>query len=88
MKIWLDAQLSPAIAIWLEARFAVTATELRELGLRDSTDRDVFLAARREGATIMTKDEDFVYLPRRWDPLHRSSGSRAATPPMPSSNAY
>jgi predicted nuclease of predicted toxin-antitoxin system len=62
MNIWLDAQLSPAIARWISERFDVNAAALRELGLRDSTDRDVFLAARDRGAIVMTKDEDFVRL--------------------------
>ena len=62
MNIWLDAHLSPALAAWMNARFEVTVTMLRDLGLRDSSDRDVFLAARKAGAVVMTKDEDFVYL--------------------------
>ena len=62
MILWIDAQLSPAIASWLTQTFAVTAVPLRELGLRDATDRDIFLAARREGATVVTKDRDFIRL--------------------------
>ena len=62
MNIWLDAHLAPALASWMNARFEVTATALRDSGLRDSSDREVFLAARKAGAVVMTKDEDFVYL--------------------------
>lgn len=62
MKIWLDAHLSPALASWMNARLEVIATALRDLGLRDSSDREVFLSARKAGAVVMTKDEDFVYL--------------------------
>jgi len=62
MNIWLDAHLSPALASWISSKFEVTATPLRSLGLRDSSDRKVFLAARDAGAIVMTKDEDFVYL--------------------------
>lgn len=62
MILWIDAQLSPAIANWLTQTFAVTAVPLRDLGLRDATDRAIFLAARREGAFVMTKDSDFVRL--------------------------
>jgi predicted nuclease of predicted toxin-antitoxin system len=62
MTIWLDAHLSPAIALWLSARFEVKATALRDLGLRDFRDRQVFLAAREAGAVVMTKDVDFVIL--------------------------
>jgi len=46
MTIWLDAQLSPAIAPWISAQFSMTALAVRELGLRDSKDREIFLAAK------------------------------------------
>ncbi|NJN37935.1 MAG: DUF5615 family PIN-like protein [Acaryochloridaceae cyanobacterium CSU_3_4] len=62
MKIWIDAQLPPTLANWLSATFAVEATALRELGLRDAQDIDIFAAARAENAVIMTKDTDFVDL--------------------------
>ncbi len=62
MNVWLDAHLSPAMATWINTRFEVTATAVRDLGLRNSADREVFLAARRAGAVVMTKDEDFVRL--------------------------
>jgi predicted nuclease of predicted toxin-antitoxin system len=42
--------------------FDVSALALRDIGLRDATDREIFLAARRQGATVMTKDGDFVRL--------------------------
>jgi predicted nuclease of predicted toxin-antitoxin system len=41
--IWIDAQLSPAIASWINANFKVEAVALRDLGLRDSEDEDIFL---------------------------------------------
>jgi len=62
MIIWLDAQLSPVLAPWIQETFKVEAHALREPGLRDATDRAVFEAARQAGATIMTKDSDFVKL--------------------------
>ncbi|HVQ39711.1 MAG TPA: DUF5615 family PIN-like protein [Pyrinomonadaceae bacterium] len=62
MTIWVDAQLSPAIASWLGETFKMRALALRDLGLRDATDREIFLAARRAGATVVTKDGDFVRL--------------------------
>ena len=62
MTIWIDAQLSPAIATWVNKKFAVRALALRELGLRDATDRDIFLAARRESVIVMTKEGDFIRL--------------------------
>lgn len=62
MIIWLDAQLSPALAPWIQATFKVETHALRELGLREATDRAIFEAARQAGATVMTKDSDFVKL--------------------------
>jgi predicted nuclease of predicted toxin-antitoxin system len=62
MKIWIDAQLPPTSANWLSSTFAVEATALRELGLGDAQDIDIFTAARLENAVIMTKDTDFVDL--------------------------
>jgi predicted nuclease of predicted toxin-antitoxin system len=62
MIVWLDAQLPPALAVWMRGEFGVDAVALRELGLRDATDRDIFTAARRAGAVLMSKDSDFVDL--------------------------
>ena len=62
MKIWIDAQMSPAIAAWINSNYAVTAVAIRDLGLRDAEDEAIFEAARQEKAVVMTKDSDFVLL--------------------------
>jgi len=64
MNFWIDAQISPAFAPWLSARFSVPAYPLRDLGLRDATDRKIFDAARSTGAVVVlvTKDYDFSEL--------------------------
>ena len=62
MIIWIDAQLSPYLARWLSSKFDVEAKPVRELGLRDAKDREIFLAAREAGAVVLTKDSDFVLL--------------------------
>lgn len=62
MTIWLDAQLSPAIATWISSQYGVSAVALRDLGLRDATDQEIFFAARVADAIVMTKDGDFVML--------------------------
>lgn len=62
MTIWIDAQMSPAIAAWISSNFAVNAVAIRDLGLRDAEDKEIFEAARRENAIVMTKDSDFVLL--------------------------
>jgi predicted nuclease of predicted toxin-antitoxin system len=60
--IWVDAQLSPAIATWLSGTFGVQSIAVRDLGLRGAADRAIFLAARSASAFVMTKDIDFVRL--------------------------
>lgn len=67
MIIWIDAQLSPYLARWLTSEFGVEAKPVRELGLRDAGDRDIFLAARDANAVVMTKDRDFVLLLEQLD---------------------
>ena len=46
MILWIDAQLSPALARWLSDTFGVTAHAMRDLGLRDAKDLPIFHAAR------------------------------------------
>jgi predicted nuclease of predicted toxin-antitoxin system len=62
MIIWIDAQLSPALAAWITATVGVPAVALRDLGLRDATDREIFMAARLAQAVVLTKDSDFTQL--------------------------
>ena len=62
MILWLDAQLSPAMASWISREFSVSAIAARDLGLRDAKDQEIFSAARQANAVVMTKDADFVRL--------------------------
>lgn len=68
MKLWLDAHLPPALAPWIQEFLGVEAAALRDLGLRDSRDSQIFEAAREEGAVVVTKDQDFVTLLERRGP--------------------
>ncbi len=63
--IWIDAHLSPEIATWITSTFEVTAVALRDLGLRDAEDAEIFEAAKAQGVIFMTKDSDFVDLVER-----------------------
>ncbi len=68
MTIWVDAQLPPAIASWIAETYGVAALAVlavRDLGLRDAEDRDIFTAAKAADAIVMTKDRDFVELADR-----------------------
>ena len=62
MTIWIDAQLSPAIAVWIENNFDIKAFALRDLNLRNAEDDEIYLEARKAEAIVMTKDSDFVSL--------------------------
>ncbi|MGZ8243050.1 DUF5615 family PIN-like protein [Methylomagnum sp.] len=65
MIIWIDAQVSPIIAPWLSENFDIEAKAVRELGLRDASDMQIFEAAKRAGAAVFTKDSDFLEIQDR-----------------------
>lgn len=62
MTIWVDAQISPKIAEWIEQNFSIQAIHVRDLGLREAEDPEIFFAARGNSAVVMTKDSDFLTL--------------------------
>ena len=66
MTIWVDAHLSPAIAAWITTNFGITAFALRDIGLRDAEDPDIFEAAKTQEVIVLTKDSDFVDLANRF----------------------
>lgn len=66
MIFWIGAQLSPALAPWITETFRVQTFALRDIGMRDATDHEIFLAARREAVVVMTKDSDFPKLQDRF----------------------
>lgn len=45
MTIWLDAQLPPQLADWIKLELAVDAVAIRDLGLRDASDKVIFTVA-------------------------------------------
>ena len=66
MTIWVDAQLSPRTARWISEQFSLESQALRDLGLRDAEDYEIFQAARKSDAVILTKDADFLHLLERY----------------------
>lgn len=68
MIIWIDAQLSPALAPWITATFGIESRPVRELGLHRAKDPPIFQAARDAEAVVMTKDSDFLVLLDRFGP--------------------
>lgn len=65
MTLWLDAQLPPQLASWIQVTFEIKAVALRDLGLRDATDGAIYDAAKKANAVLISKDSDFVELVMR-----------------------
>ena len=65
LLIWVDAQLPPVLARWIEDPEHVQAVHVSEIGLLSAEDPEIFERARSAGAIVMTKDEDFVQLQER-----------------------
>uniref|UniRef100_B3EJX6 DUF5615 domain-containing protein n=1 Tax=Chlorobium phaeobacteroides (strain BS1) TaxID=331678 RepID=B3EJX6_CHLPB len=63
MTLWIDAHISPSIAAWINHNFAnIDAKSVSALNLQYSTDKEIFAAARKANAIIMSKDSDFLKL--------------------------
>jgi predicted nuclease of predicted toxin-antitoxin system len=61
--IWIDAQLSPSIAAWINRSFQnIQAQSVRSLDLQRADDNAIFDAAKKAAAVIMSKDSDFLKL--------------------------
>ena len=65
MKLWLDAQLSPEMASWIAKEFAIETVPVRDVGLRDASDIQIFEAAKQADVVLVTKDSDFSHLIER-----------------------
>lgn len=69
MKIWIDAQLSPALAAWINRTFEdIEAASVRSVDLRDALDSEIFQQARQHEVVVMTKDSDFIKLIEKHGP--------------------
>jgi predicted nuclease of predicted toxin-antitoxin system len=62
MKLWLDAQLSPEMAVWITEHFGYDAVAVRNVGLRNASDIEIFKAAKQADVVLITKDSDFSHL--------------------------
>ena len=64
--IWLDAHLSPRVAHWIREVLGHDAEALRDVGLRDAEDKEIFDRGTQDDVIILTKDKDFVDLVSRF----------------------
>lgn len=63
MIIWIDAQLSPSIAAWINRSYPnIQAKSVRSLDLQRADDLAIFDAAKHAEAVIKSKDSDFLKL--------------------------
>jgi len=60
--LWVDAHISPKLCPWIRRQFAVDAVPVRDLGLREAEDPEIFDKACSAEVVVFTKDEDFVDL--------------------------
>jgi len=71
-EIWIDAQLSPALAAWINRNYEdIEAKSVRAVGLRDAEDQETYQAAREAEVVMMSKDSDFLSLLDRHGPPPR-----------------
>ena len=61
MNFLVDAQLPPALSVWLESR-GHKSEHVSGIGLGVASDREIAEYAERTGLILVSKDEDFVTL--------------------------
>ena len=72
MIIWIDAQLSPSIAAWINRSYPnIQAKSVRSLDLQRADDHAIFDAAKHAEAVIMSKDSDFLKLVDQFGTPHQ-----------------
>ena len=59
MRFLIDAQLPPALALWLAAN-GHEATHVGDLGMQAASDAKIWQYALVSSSVIITKDEDFA----------------------------
>jgi len=59
VKFLIDAQLPPALAHW-SREAGYDAQAVRDVGLREAGDGEIWRYAQAQGCMIVTKDEDFA----------------------------
>jgi len=72
MKFLVDAQISPAIAAWINRTFEdIEAVSARSVELQFANDAEIYTYARENGYNVMSKDGDFLNFVRKFGhPLH------------------
>jgi predicted nuclease of predicted toxin-antitoxin system len=66
MILILDVHLSPFIVPWIIDNFKLECTSFHQLGWQTLEDEEAFLRARKMNAVVISKDEDFVDLLKKY----------------------
>ncbi len=61
----IDAQLPPSLIPFFRDQFNIKATHVNEL--EETLDEDIFLKARKINGWILTKDNDFVAIVKKFE---------------------
>ena len=64
LQFWIDAQLPPTLAQWLQRAHGTEARHVEDLGLHRAEDTKIFTEARATDCpvVVVTKDDDFSKL--------------------------
>lgn len=68
MKLWLDAHFSPMLATWIQTEYHIETLPVRDLGMQEAMDIEIFQHAKQRNVCFMTKDSDFVDLFEKFGP--------------------
>jgi predicted nuclease of predicted toxin-antitoxin system len=64
LKFLIDHQLPPSLARLLERELGQEALHVREIGLREASDAEVWRYLSESGRVLISKDEDFTAIVR------------------------
>lgn len=62
MKILIDAQISPHLALWFQDELKIEAYSLKFFNLQYSRDIEIYEFAKNNNFVILSKDSDFIDL--------------------------
>lgn len=69
IELWLDMQLSPMLAIWIESNLGIKAISSYDLFINNEKDEVIFLEAKDKGNVILlSKNHAFLDLMYRLQP--------------------
>lgn len=69
IELWLEMQLCPKLASWIESNFSIKTISSYSLFINDEKDEVIFIKAKEKGnVIILSKDQDFIGILDRLKP--------------------